>query len=150
MKKTYMIKKLTDKDSILDVLMSCSSSLFNQKLNNKSFLSDLAKKFYNNAHVIKICYDNDLVGFSAYYCNDLKAQNAFLSMIVILKKYQSMGAGSALLEYTIEDCKNAGMKNLILEVDKKNETAIKFYLKKRFIFVNKETESSLFMSLSIN
>lgn len=131
-------------------MMSCSSSLFNQTLNNKSFLSDLAEKFYNNAHVIKICYDDDLVGFSAYYCNDFKGKNAFLSMIIILKKYQSIGAGSALLEYTIEDCKNAGMKNLILEVDKKNESAIKFYLKKGFIFANKETESSLFMSLSIN
>lgn len=149
MGKSFILKRITDEDSIFRTLKCCSSSLFNKTLNNESILIELAKKFSISAHVVQICNDNKLVGFAAYYCNDFENKNAFLSMIVILKEYQSMGAGGVLLKYIIEDCKRVGMDNLLLEVDKKNEFAINFYLKKGFVFLNKETKDGRFMSLSI-
>lgn len=145
----YSLKILNDLSSIQLILHRCASSFFNQSLNAESILQCLSEKFYKNAQVVQICNDNNLVGFAAYYCNDFKDKNAFLSMIIILKEYQSMGAGGILLKHIIEDCKSAGMENLLLEVDKKNEFAIKFYLKKGFVFLEKETENSRFMSLSI-
>lgn len=149
MGKSFILKRITDEDSIFRTLKCCSSSLFNKTLNNESILIELAKKFSISAHVVQMCNDNKLVGFAAYYCNDFKNKNAFLSMIIVLKEYQSMGAGGILLKHIIEECKSEGMENLLLEVDKKNEFAIKFYLKKGFVFLEKETENSRFMSLSI-
>ena len=145
----YSLKILNDLSSIHLIMHRCASSFFNQSLNAESILQCLSEKFYKNAQVVQICNDNKLVGFAAYYCNDFENKNAFLSMIVILKEYQSMGAGGVLLKYIIEDCKRVGMDNLLLEVDKKNEFAINFYLKKGFVFLSKETKDGRFMSLSI-
>ena len=150
MEKHFKLKKINDKNSILRTLKYCSSCLFNQNINNDSSLKYYADKFCQNAHVVQICCDNNVIGFASYYCNDLDNKNAFLSMIIILSQYQSMGAGSALLKYILEDCKSAGMEHLLLEVDKQNRSAIEFYLKKGFVFLDKENDKSFFMSLIIS
>ncbi len=83
-------------------------------------------KLYNNA-AIDYYTSTDFLGLAAYYCNDHISKQAFLSLIFISPEYAHKGIGSMIIEGVLNTCKAKGMKLLILECNKENLRAIKFY-----------------------
>ncbi len=107
----------------------------------KQQLDYMLQLFYNSAAIEKqmeeqqrffICIYNDCpIGFAAI---TKETQNSFkLQKLYILPEYQGIGAGYYFLEFLIELIKNETAKTLILNVNRYNEHAIKFYKKKGFV-----------------
>ena len=80
--------------------------------------------------------------------NDIVNKKAFLSMIIVGRKFQGSGFGQKLLDYVIHDSRKSGMQILSLEVNKSNCTALKFYGKNGFVNED-ENDSSFFMLLTL-
>ena len=85
------------------------------------------------------------LGYVAFYCNDLKQQSAYLTMIGVAKASQHQGIGSRLLQEVEDVSRRYGMRTLGLEVWKDNENAQEFYRSHGFAFLPKESETSFFM-----
>lgn len=145
--KFNIINKYSD---IHNVITECSDSFYDQKENNKQFIKNMTEKFSKYANFVLVTSEtNEIIGFAAYYSNDLENMHAFLSMIIIKSAFSSKGVGSALLKYIISDCIDKGMKNIALEVNKNNSIAISFYKKFGFVFTD-ENAKSYFMVLNFS
>ena len=113
---------------ILVALETVADSFYNQAVDKR----ELAEKLAQHGNVVVGYIDDDLAGVIGYYANDMITKTAFLSVIVIRRKFQNCGIGSALLEYFLNDAKCRGMQRGKLEVDIGNEKAISFYRRKGF------------------
>ena len=125
---------------ILEILFDFKKDFYNQELNDDT-VKFLASKFAKYATFVKILENDRALGFVAYYSNNTETKTAFLSMIVVSTEFQGLGIGTKLLNYIQEDCKNAGMNYLRLEVDGSNTNAISFYKKNCFIEESKNDKS---------
>lgn len=143
-----IFEKIETNKEIYNVLLECALDVFDQKLNTSEILQNLSVKYANSAVFIALKDDTDLIGYAAYYKNNLKTKKAFLSMIVINSKYQGQGYGQQLIDYLFLDCKNSGMKTLSLEVNKYNNKALKFYRKNNFV-KESESKNSIWLVVSL-
>ena len=107
----------------------------------------LAEKYHKYAKVVVLYEEEQLAGFGCLYCNDTQSRTAFLSLIAVLPCHQRKGYGNMLLSEVISIAQKEGMKQIELEVKKKNPGAIQFYKKYGFSLMQKETETSVFMWL---
>lgn len=139
-----MIDFLNDTDKIKNVLQEFSGRLASLQ-RGEAYIESMAQKFKENAVFLRVSENNETVAFSAFYCNDQETKNAFLSMIAVSEKYEGKGYGKMILSEVEYRCMQSGMTSLILEVNKKNLHAVKFYEKNGFVFLNRETDKSFFM-----
>lgn len=72
--------------------------------------------------------DNSLKGF-------IGLNGSYIAGLFVESSYQSQGIGKALLDYSKE--RN---EELLLHVYKKNEKAVKFYLREGFVIENEQTD----------
>lgn len=82
---------------------------------------------------LKIKEGKELKGFILW--QSVKDEAEILTLVVD-KKYQNSGIGTALLKAMITRLKEQGVSTLFLEVAQDNEPAKKFYIKHDFCFVS--------------
>lgn len=112
----------------------------------ENIYEEYLKKISRTADVFCVKTDKEKVcGFLAMYNNDSINHIAYITLIGIDEKYRKHHIGSMLLSKGIEFAKTQGMTQIRLEVNKSNETAIKFYKKHEFEFENVATEKSFYM-----
>lgn len=92
---------------------------------------EFSNKIYRYGKFIILRTENRVVGFAAFYCNDLKNREAYLSYIAVKPQFSRMGFGKNLLNEVERISFTNGMKSLKLEVFYDNK-AIEFYKKQRF------------------
>lgn len=144
MRMEEMIEMLETKETIADVLNRFSPYL--QSLSSGMVEREkLAEKFLKYARVISIKEKGEIMGFAGFYCNDDKDKNAYLSLIAVVPQYRNRGVGKSLLEEVVKQSKRAGMERLVLEVRKSNMVAIKFYEKLGFVYIDRNSENTLFL-----
>ncbi|MGB4205607.1 MAG: GNAT family N-acetyltransferase [Bacteroidales bacterium] len=90
-------------------------------------LEDYVEKIIENAQIISLSEKGRVIAFIAYYNNDLNKKDAYLTMILVDKEYQSRGIGRNLLEFALKDLKKMKFESFKLEVLKSNQKAISFY-----------------------
>lgn len=90
-------------------------------------------KLLKNAEIILHYSNNVLVGCLAFYANDHINKKAFISFIGIKNTHRDKGLGMILLTSSMLYLKKNNFNEYGLEVIKKNENAIKFYLNQGFI-----------------
>ena len=74
----------------------------------------------------------DLVGYIAFYANDMTTKTAYISQLVVNPRAQRSGIGKRLVEICFSIATNRGMEAVRLEVRNDNVNAIKFYEKVGF------------------
>lgn len=89
-------------------------------------LNDYVFKLLNNATIITYT-ENSLMAFVAFYCNDEKNEDAYLSLILVDDILKGKGIGKSLLKTSINILEEKGFKNFRLEVLKNNKPALKLY-----------------------
>lgn len=142
-----IIKEVQTKEDIQSLLESFTpylGSLSSGSVDKEA----LAEKYHKYAKVVVLYEETQLAGFGCFYCNDTQSRTAFLSLIAVLPCHQRKGYGNMLLSEVISIAKKEGMKQIELEVKKKNPGAIQFYQKYGFSIMEKETENSVFMWLA--
>ena len=138
------IKKIVDVDEITDILSRFTSVLYSLS-SGQVKVSEFSNKISSHGAVLGVFLDNDIVAFAAFYCNDLVERVAYLSMLAVDPRHQGCGYGRILLDHVQSYSKTQQMRHLALEVRKKNRSAIEFYQKNGFDFINKESDVSFFM-----
>lgn len=113
-------------------------------VNNPNYL----KIFYNistYAYFLTMNTSEECIGMLAMYANDQQSKEAYISLIGIENEYQGYHLGEILLELAIIYAKKVGMSSIKLEVNSKNEKAIKFYKKNGFNFWKKASEKTEYL-----
>lgn len=129
-----MIKRVFLVEEIESILLQFNESFPRVLSIRVGNLLEYAHKLAKHA-VVKIFYiDSQIIGFSAYYCNNKEKKTAFLTQLAVLERNKESGIGRALLNDCILDCKNNQMINIECEVDYSNIVAINFYKKNGFKF----------------
>jgi ribosomal protein S18 acetylase RimI-like enzyme len=77
--------------------------------------------------------------------NDNLGLIAYITTILVHENAQNRGIGRMLLEKTESYCVTNGFKSIRLEVNKKNDKAIRFYLSNGFVLLTENKESSYYM-----
>lgn len=113
------------KKSICELLQRLNLE-YNGKL-VQTDIEDYVNKILKKASIISISREEQVLGFIAYYDNDLKKETAFLTMLAVDPSYRKMGYGKRLLEMSIANLKQLGFKTFALEVLQNNEGAVKLY-----------------------
>jgi ribosomal-protein-alanine N-acetyltransferase len=81
-------------------------------------------KIVEDACIISIVEHNKLLGFLAYYGNDLTSKKAFLSMAIIAPDAPKLGYGRRLLDFCFADLVFKGFKKCVTEVNEQNTAAL--------------------------
>ena len=136
------VETITDWDRIEQILELFDKSFPRPLSERVGSLKDYAKKLSESAVVDIVSLENNIAGFSAYYCNDSVSKQAFLTQIAVADACRGMNIGNILLNTCIETSKQKGMEKLICEVDNINVGAILFYKKRGFTFLKKASEDS--------
>ena len=108
------------------------------QMHDENKLREFADKYSRNAIVFVAEENKDVLGFIAFYANNLVSRNAFISSIVIRKQYQGKGVGSQLLGKAESYSKMCNMTSIALEVDRMNMKAVNLYKKKGYVFVDEK------------
>ena len=116
---------------ILDFLSSVDRE-FTPFLSDKVDLSEYAHKLVKRAHSVFLVMEGHDVGHAAYYSNDSQGREAFLTSICVKPEFRGSGLAEVLLENVLQGAMNDGMGKLSLEVDARNQVAVRFYSKHGF------------------
>lgn len=107
-----------------------------EKVNNIDEILPLIKNYFpqysfNKTYekVINYRSGDERVAFISY---SIIYERAELNYIAVITKYRRRGIAQKLFEYVVDDLKNNMVKNLSLEVNVNNESAVRFYLKNGF------------------
>lgn len=87
---------------------------------------------FDYAHFFVCEFDGVTVGFSGIYC----LGDAELVNIAVLPEYRGKGIGKLLLSHSLQKAKELGCENMLLEVRRSNDNAIKLYESFGFIKIS--------------
>lgn len=88
-------------------------------------------------------YNGQALGYCAFYANDSEQKNAYISLIAVAPECQKLHIGTELLRDSFEMMRACGMNHCLLEVQKNNQNAIRFYEANHFIMIEERKESYL-------
>ena len=143
------IIQLTDIAVIKRLMTECEDSLYDKEVVSSGIYDSLIEKYAQFAYVIAAQFNNVLVGYAAFYCNDIITELAYLSMIVVKKEYQHFGIGKALMERMKTICMDKGFRAIRLEVDVNNNKARNLYHKCGYVFESPASEHTEYFCLQI-
>lgn len=108
-------------------------------------IDEYINKICSNANVFTICEDEAYYGFCAVYMNDSIRKEAYITLIGTHPQIRGKGYGNLLFNRVEKEAREKGMKNIRLEVNKKNDVALCFYKRNGMKVVKEATEYSLYM-----
>ena len=148
-KKTITVKMLDSYEEIYESLLYYKKKL--RSLDSGKVKTDkLAQKYEMHASVITLSDNEKRVGFSAFYNNDEKTHQAFISSIVIASDYEGQGYGSLLLTIIEKICIETGMESILLETYKTNDRAKKFYMKNGYVEQGDNNDNKVYYKKVLN
>ena len=116
---------INDYNMIKDILFEEFDDFWSEGILKKELESE-------NSKYIVIKENDEILGFAGIWISPVDCQ---ITNIVVKKIYRNQGIGSRLLEKLIEVAKETEFDVLSLEVNEKNESAIKLYEKYGFEIV---------------
>ena len=121
--------------------------MYDKSIVSSGIYNALTEKYTQYAYVIAAQFNNELVGYAAFYCNDVISKQAYLSMIIVKKDYQHLGVGSALMQAMKTICYNNGFLTIKLKVDVNNCKARNLYYKCGYVFESTASEHTEYFCL---
>lgn len=95
-------------------------------------ISNYSEKVFTNGYILKMVYENFVVGAICYYIDKEKNQT-FVSFLAIADEFKGRQFGSRLIEECIKHSRRESIDSIRLETRKSNVNAILFYKKLGFI-----------------
>lgn len=132
---------------LLKIHVDCDDD-FIPRLSSRVNVSEYCKKLLDNAEIIGIYVNHNLVGVVAMYCNNIISKEAFISSICISKNFRGLGYGKILLKEALSMAKSKKFTKVLLEVGKNNFPAISLYTRFGFYKI-KEGISTIYMQCDI-
>ena len=108
-------------------------------------LTDYANKLSLKAYFLVALYNDDIIGFTAFYANDYITQTAFGTLIAVLPDYQNRKIGQMFMTKTFNTANEVGMTRMKISVRKDNDKAIALYKKYGYEYYCEENDEHFFM-----
>lgn len=113
------------------------------------YVEMLADKIVSNGTMLTILQNEEIIGFIAFYSNDLISKVAYITLVAVSPEHRGKSIGKKLILECIRISVMNGMTKIKLEVNKNNENAICFYKKCGFALLEECSEKSYFMQRNI-
>jgi ribosomal protein S18 acetylase RimI-like enzyme len=117
---------------ILAHLEACNEE-FHPPLSERVGLEEYARKVFENAVTFEAWSGSFLVGLVAAYFNNDAKQSAYITNVSVLHTFLRLGIASRLLKECVEYAIEKSVREISLEVNVDNESAISMYRKFNFI-----------------
>ena len=135
------LRKAKDKTEIDLIIKNCDVA-FESPVSERTIYPSLLEKIYKYGNVI-YAWDEQAIGYCAFYVNDSENKNAYITLIAVNPIFQKMHIGKQLLNGCLQDARKKEMKNCLLEVNKNNSNAIRFYRLHGFQVIENREETYL-------
>lgn len=126
--------KTASECEVLNHLTECGNS-FITPLSNRTDLKIYSRKIVENAITFEAWHAHKLVGLIAAYFNDEQKHSGFITNVSVVPDYEGKGIGSQLLLRCLSYSVAEGYREVRLEVDIRQDKAIRLYQKHRFVQV---------------
>lgn len=123
------------------MIRNCDGA-FETPVSQRVIYTTLMEKLYQNGRCI-FAYNGQVLGYCAFYANDSERKNAYISLIAVDPECQKMHIGTKLLSDSFETMRACGMSYCLLEVQKNNQNAIRFYETNHFVMIEEREKSYL-------
>lgn len=141
----FIIEQITNIQEINNIIIKFSS-LFTPTLQESiQDILSYAEKLSEKAFVYAARYNDEVVGFTAFYANDFISKIAFGALIAVHPNYQNMKLGQMLMIKTFKTAKDVGMTKIKISVRKDNNKAISLYKKYGYEYLCDDNDESFFM-----
>ena len=140
----YNLKNITIKEEIIAIIKQYQK-YFDSLVNDIELAMNIADKIFKHGMLLECIRQHEVIGFCAFYANDLSSRVSFITLIAVNDEYQNIGMGKKILQKVCEISKKAGMDKIRLEVNDQNVNAISFYEKNGFYFEKKCSDNSKLM-----
>lgn len=141
---SYNLKNITIKEEIIAIIKQYQK-YFDSLVNDIELAMNIADKIFKHGMLLACICQHEVIGFCAFYANDLNSRVSFITLIAVNDKYQNIGMGKKILQKVCEISKKAGMDKIRLEVNDQNVNAISFYEKNGLYFEKKCSDNSKLM-----
>ncbi|MGN0157319.1 MAG: GNAT family N-acetyltransferase [Lachnospiraceae bacterium] len=140
------IEETEDEEIVRKVIENLEKNLYVTLTQRNVSIAEYVKKLCSKGkNLLLKDSQGRTIGIACGYMNDKTNNCAYLSLIIIDKQYQNLHLGTALFEKFEIMAVSQGMRVINLEVNKKNENAIKFYLAHGFKVYEEKDENSFYM-----
>lgn len=146
MQARLVMKKVREPSEILNILNEFDTVFSPPLSRDRQDFAQYAKKLAHQATTYTAENNRKRVGFITFYCADVNAEAAFISLLAVLPDYKGKGIAQDLLNKCVEEAKETGKKAITLEVETANEQAIRFYQKNGFQLTEKTNRESYYMN----
>ncbi|MGE5411069.1 MAG: GNAT family N-acetyltransferase [Clostridiales bacterium] len=126
----YAIKKATVID-IFSNLEACDKDFF-PPLSERVSLMEYSNKLYENSVTFEAWNDKKLIGMVAAYFNNVVDSVGYISNVCVENKFKGNHVASNLMMKCLHYAAENHFKNIVLEVNANNNTAISLYEKFNF------------------
>lgn len=112
-------------------------------------LDALSAKYTQSATVLAAFLDGIAAGFVSFYMNDTINKIAYISMVVVKKRFRHQGIATMLMKDVIQECIINHFNVIRLEVNNSNQKAINMYIGLGFVFESVASDNSTYYRLEI-
>jgi ribosomal protein S18 acetylase RimI-like enzyme len=116
--------------------LSENDHIFTPPLSKQIVIKNFATKLNKFAIHFCVFQNNELVGFSACYFNNMETGIGFISTLSVIRELHGKGVAKKLLTSVVEYGINNGFKQISLQVNNSNLSAKRLYAESGFIEVS--------------
>ena len=109
-------------------------------------LREYAQKMAENAIVVTCSHENKIIGYAAFYCNDMESKQAYVTAIVIDETYKGKGVAITLGNFCLDYMKQMGIETIVGEVDRTNTASLKLCKRFGFEVTGEASDCSIFLT----
>ncbi len=131
LKIIYKVKTATLTE-IFAHLMACDDD-FHPPLNERVNIKEYSQKIFEKSITFEAWRGVTLVGLLAAYFNDIPSRSTFITNVSVLKNFMSLGIASELLRKCIGHAVQENIREIRLEVNKRDSQALGLYRKFDFV-----------------
>lgn len=119
-------------DEVAEHLRRCDCD-FVPSLSSRVDIRNYAQKIANNATRFEAWASGTLIGLVAVYCNDQGSRVAYVTSVSVLQAWTGKGIAASLMNWSSGYARDAGMRQITLEVATSNGAAVRLYEKSGFV-----------------
>jgi ribosomal protein S18 acetylase RimI-like enzyme len=141
-------RNVADADNMIQHWKACDSAFF-KHLSERVDLENYAEKIQLFAQRVEAWHEGELVGFLAFYANNVTDGVGYITSISVVPKFGGKRIGHQLFDLCYRELTEKSFKVIQLHVADTNAQAIDFY--KRIGFVATEQQGGFYkMEMKIN
>ncbi len=146
--ESLSIKRLENCDEIFKLLCDFDA-IFEQPLSTTCNISEYADKLHRYAYVYVAMEEDVVLGFTAFYANDVNTRAAFGTLVAVVPEAQGRNIATKLHDVSLDVAREKNMKEFRVEVHKDNKRSLRHCEKMGFEYYGEGSPDNVILSKKI-